>query len=68
MESQHPVHGAAGVRGGVDEVFDLEAVARRWLEEVAPECNMSADELERFTLWHGPELGCYRTLKQKENY
>ncbi len=39
MESQHPVHGAAGVRGGVDEVFDLEAVARRWLgkglEEVA---------------------------------
>ena len=38
MESQHPVHGAAGVRGGVDEVFDLEAVARmegRGLEEVA---------------------------------
>ena len=33
---------------------------------VAPQYNMSADELERFTFWHQPELRYYQTLNKKK--
>ncbi len=36
------------------------------LEEVVQQCNMSADELEKFTFWHQPEVGYYQTLNKKK--
>ena len=36
------------------------------LEKVAQQCDRSADELEQWTLWQGPEVGCYQTLDKKK--
>ena len=36
------------------------------LEKVAQQCDMSADELEQWTLWQGPEVGYYQTLNKKK--
>ena len=51
--------------GGVDEVLDLEAVARRWLGGVA--CIvMKAESWVSNPEWESWKWGCYQTLNKKK--
>ena len=35
------------------------------LEKKVQQCDMSADELEQWTLWQGPEVGYHQTLDKE---